>query len=184
MGKSGGTVKLRRTQVRRQRTEQAEPLLKRLRERVGLASPAIGLGFVVLAISIVLYGPERFPYYDGQELREPIIARVDFVITDEKATQQSKQEARETTPNYYDLNESLIERIRGTIGNLYVDAQQHETYEAYAESKTQPAEQGTDPQPVELDKSAYQALRALMDEENRSRFTPVRIGGLFDVPRG
>lgn len=169
MGKSGGTVKLRRTQVRRQRTEQAEPLLKRLRERVGLASPAIGLGFVVLAISIVLYGPERFPYYVDQEVSEPISAHVAFKITDVEATAQAKLDARQATPNYYDLNEALLERIRGTIRNLYVEAQQHETYDAYLTATAAVAE-GEQPA-HELDEQAFGALRALMNEVGQVRFT-------------
>ena len=62
MAKTGTKVKLRRTQVRRQRNAKTTPLLKRLRERVGVASPAVGLGFVALAIFIVLYGPEPYSY--------------------------------------------------------------------------------------------------------------------------
>ncbi len=171
MPKSGGKVKLRRSQVRRQRNEQSEPLLKRLRERVGLASPAVGLGFVVLAVGIVLYGPERFPYYAGQEVLEPIYSRVKFKITDEKETQLSQRKGREETPNYYDLNEGLIERIRGAIGNLYVDAQQYETYEAYLEAKTRVGEESGENETWKLDEGAYQALRGLMDEERQSQFT-------------
>ncbi len=177
MAKGNGKVKLRRTQVRRQRSEQSEPLLKRLRAQVGLASPAIGLGFVVLAIGIVLYGPEPFPYYAGQEVLQPILAKVKFKITDQKATLQSKQDAREATPNYYVLNEVLVERIRGTIGNLYVDAQQHETYEAYVEAKSEPAEEATGTTiPHHLNEPEFRALRALMNEEGQTRFAEWATG--------
>ena len=180
MAKGNGKGKLRRTQVRRQRSEQSAPLLKRLRAQVGLASPAIGLGFVVLAISIVLYGPEPFPYYAGQEVLQPILAKVKFKITDQKATLQSKQDARETTPNYYTLNEGLIERIRGTIGNLYVDAQQHETYEAYVQAKSEPVDEATGATiPHQLDEPEFRALRALMNEEGQARFAGW-VTGLVD----
>jgi len=171
MAKGNGKVKLRRTQVRRQRSEQSEPLLKRLRAQIGLASPAIGLGFVMLAIGIVLYGPAPFPYYAGQEVRNPIRARIKFKIIDEKATLQAQQDARETTPNHYDLNEGLVERIRGTINNLYVVAQPFETYEAYREATAaDPEEADTEPH-RQLDEASYEALRALMHEQGQAQFT-------------
>ncbi len=171
MAKGNGKVKLRRTQVRRQRSELSEPLLKRLRKQIGLAPPAVGLGFVVLAIGIVLYGPEPFPYYTGQEVRNPIRARVKFKIIDEKATLQAQQDARETTPNHYDLNEGLVERIHGTINNLHVDAKPFETYEAYREATTADPE-GADTEPHrQLDEASYQALRGLMHEEGQAQFT-------------
>lgn len=171
MGKTAGKVKLRRKKVRRQRSAQTAPLFKRLRERVGLASPAIALGFVVLATFIVLYGAERFPYYAGQEVREPIYARVKFKITDEKETRLAQEKGREETPNYYDLNEGLIERIRGAISNLYVDAQQYETYDAYRQSKAEAGEGTGDAVALKLNQRAFDSLRALMDEKGQAQFT-------------
>ncbi|MCH8052923.1 MAG: HDIG domain-containing protein [Planctomycetes bacterium] len=171
MAKGNGKVKLRRTQVRRQRSEQSEPLLKRLRAQVGLASPAIGLGFVVLAIGIVLYGPEPFPYYARQEVRGRIDARVKFKIIDKPATLRSKEEARETTPNYFDLNTSLIKRIQGTVTGLYTTAQSYDGYPAYQAAV---AEQGDPPngEPLwRLTEAGFRELYDLVGDQGEAQFT-------------
>ncbi|MCH8968472.1 MAG: HDIG domain-containing protein [Planctomycetes bacterium] len=171
MAKVNGKAKLRRTQIRRQRSEQSEPLLKRLRKQIGLASPAIGLGFVVLAIGIVLYGPEPFPYYAGQEVRGPIHARAKFKITDEKATLQSQQDARETTPNYFDLNESLIERIQSEVIGLYTTAQSYDDSAAYQAAAAEQDEATSKNAQWRLTEAGFHELNGLVGDQGTAEFT-------------
>ena len=171
MAKTGTKVKLRRTQVRRQRNAKTTPLLKRLREQIGLASPAIGLGFVVLTIGVVLYGPEPFPYYAGQEVRGRIDARVKFKIIDKPATQQSKEEARETTPNYFDLNTSLLERIQGAVTGLYTTAQSYDGYPDYQAAVAEQDDSSTREPPWRLTEAGFRKLHNLVGDQGKAQFT-------------
>src|SRR5262245_45429946 len=163
--------KLRREEVRRQKSERDEPLLRRLRERLGLATPSICAGFLVAGLLVMFYGAEPLPYYIGQEVRGPILARVAYDVVDEEKTEESKDLARQQVPNYYELNEPLIARITGALRTLY-NAAQIESYEAYRQQLSQeplgPAAAETSS--WELDEPAYAALHELTGEDGKARF--------------
>lgn len=167
---SSSPFRARRDRVRRQRSEQTEPWLQRWRERIGPARALIVLCFCVGAIVAVLYGGEPFPCYANQELLHPVYARVGFKILDPVATEQSKQSARELTPNYYTLNTELIERVAGDLGNLYNVAQAHDTYADYEQAR-----QALEPQDAAevqwaLGEAEFKELDALSGEAGKAVF--------------
>jgi putative nucleotidyltransferase with HDIG domain len=123
--------KLRRSEVRRQKSELQEPWLKRLRQEVGLATLGIWLGFTILAVTVALYGQEPFPYREGQEVRGPIYARVLVEDVDEGDTRRARERARKQVPSLFTLNTGLIERIEASLGNLYLQATTPDTFESY-----------------------------------------------------
>ena len=68
------------------------------------------------------------------------------------------------------MNEGLIERIGGAIGNLYADAQQFESFEGYQQAKTSQGDKAAKTDSAVLDERGYQELRALADEQGQSQF--------------
>jgi len=138
---------------------------------MGITRSAIGIGFFAATTAIILYGPEPFPYRLNQEIQGPIYARVNFGIPNEEATQQAKQDAREETPNYYYLNEGLIERLSGMIGNLFSVAKSYENFEAYQAAKAKAGENAAQDFQWQLSEEGFQELNSFIGEEGQGVFT-------------
>ncbi|MCG3138004.1 MAG: hypothetical protein HJJLKODD_01860 [Phycisphaerae bacterium] len=166
-----GKTTLRRSEVRRQKSEQEQTRWRRFRAQFGLTPITLGLLFFILATAIVLYGRDPFPYYEGQEQHEPILARLAFEVVDETATAEARQKAQQQTPNYYLLHEPLIDQLRGTITNQYSTARQYETYEAYQQAKPPANDPAAQLPQWQIDEQLFTEFQQLDAENDQTAFT-------------
>ncbi|MBN2445619.1 MAG: HDIG domain-containing protein [Phycisphaerae bacterium] len=98
----------------------------RLRTRLALPVMLPALLTALLAAAIVNMGGEALDYREGQTLDRAMLARVDFRIPDAEGTREKRLQARNSSPNYYLLDQDLIEDIRGRLGNALTLAKTHQ----------------------------------------------------------
>lgn len=107
----------RRSEIRRAKTERIGTWWSRWTESIDPSWAAVALVATVAACIILNLGGEQFDLVEGQSVPRAITARVDFSVPDEQQTRDMKIRARDSSPNYYRLDETLLEDIRGRLGN-------------------------------------------------------------------
>lgn len=92
------------------------------------------MGFAALAVGVVLSGEERLPWVMNQTVESPLVARVDFNRINQAKTAQAADAAYRATPNYYTLNQALIDRIGGELNSLIADVRAAENFDKFKEA--------------------------------------------------
>ncbi|NLF32437.1 MAG: hypothetical protein GX591_16295, partial [Planctomycetes bacterium] len=111
-------------------------LLQSLRERHPVSTLALGLAVALAAALTVNLGHSPTEYKVGQTLGRAVTARVPFRIPDPQLTQSRRIQARDNSPNYYQLDAALLEDLRGrltsvlTLARTYADEPERLTDEA------------------------------------------------------
>ena len=109
---------LRQDEARRRSGEVEIPLRDRLRKL--LTWPlVVAVSFWAAASMTLLSGSTRLPYYLGQQLKRPVLSRVNFERTNETRTAEARKAAQQDVPNYYRLNHALVDSIVAEIRDLY-----------------------------------------------------------------
>lgn len=121
----------------------------------------IAVGFCGLATWAVLIGDSQFPYAVNQNLTHPVFARVEFQRVNEIQTAELRKRDQEMVPDYYILNQALLDRIRAEIQNLHAAVNAVDDLEQY---------QSTAGNRWNLDESAFTELKALTDEDGAALF--------------
>jgi hypothetical protein len=155
--------KIRRQQVRQQRAKISRTRWSLLRSVVSWTAIS-GTLFVLAATAIALLGAETLKYSVGQRVDQPIYARVDFQVPDEKKTADDKEAARASTPSYYSPSASSLtfDRIRADLMRVYQAAHDAETLEEF--------EKSLDDLGWPHDARGYERLRGLADDAGRAQF--------------
>lgn len=91
----------RREEIRKNRPDAGQTLMRRLRAEGALSSLAVAVVFCIVASTMMCLREEVVPYRPGQWTRHDIVSRVDFSYHDEKQFAAAKQSARANTPRVY-----------------------------------------------------------------------------------
>ncbi len=121
----------------------------------------IAAAFFACATLIVLSGEGRLHYFEGQKLSQPVFARVKVEVENSGKTQIARRNAEQSVPNYFKLNQALIDLISAEVRDLHAAVKSAESFEVFQESE---ATRWT------LDKDAFDALKRMTDEAGSERF--------------
>ena len=154
--------KIRRRQVREQRAKSTGTLRARILASVLSWPVAVGIVFCACASAIAIWSESTIDFSEGERIRGPIYARVDFEVRDDDQTSKARDGARAATPSYYKCNATslTVDRIRADLRRLYemaAGASSFDEYQAALAPAKWPAEE-----------SAYKRLRGLIDRSDDS----------------
>jgi len=150
----------KQSEFRRRLAENHLPWRDRLRPFLRW-SALIAAGFWIAATIIVTAGEERLPYFLNQNLSQPYFSRVSFERVNEARTADLRKKTLQGVPNYYRLNETLVDGITGGLRDLHAAVKAAEDFEAFTE-----AHGGR----WTLNEEAFVAFKTLTDESGSERF--------------
>lgn len=115
----------RREEIRRSRAEREVTLIQRFRGRFETGPLLLTVLAAAAGAVILNVGGEVLAIRVGQALPRAYTSRLELRIADDQATREMRVRARDTAPNWYELNQSLIEDIRGRLTSLLTIAKAH-----------------------------------------------------------
>ncbi len=92
-------------------------------QNLSVANILVCIGFIVLISMIVIMGGQVMPWRLSQKPMQDIRVRTAFQVLDLQSTEKARQQARESTPNYYKLNSSFLEQVEQELTGLYTNLQ-------------------------------------------------------------
>jgi hypothetical protein len=107
----------RQKEIRRSRAERRLIWYHRFVEQLSLGPLVFLLFCGVVTALIVNAGDDVLSLRVGQQLPRDIPSRVTFRIEDERATDRLRNQARDNAEDYYELDTSLLQDIRGRLLN-------------------------------------------------------------------
>jgi putative nucleotidyltransferase with HDIG domain len=78
----------------------------------------IAAAFALVASLLVIWSRDQIKVTDGQVMTETRLKRLDFSVEDAEATQARRDEARQSAPRVYSLNELYLDRLRVALSGL------------------------------------------------------------------
>ena len=120
-----GRTSARRREIRRSKAERGWSWYRRLPAQVSLAPIGLAVGFAILAAYLVNAGGPVFRIREGQTVSRALAARVEFRLEDTTRTIEMRGRARDNSPNYYELDVSLLKDIAGRLTNALQLAKVH-----------------------------------------------------------
>ena len=150
----------RRKEIRRSKAERGQAWYRRLPSHMRVLPIATTVLAALLAAALVNAGGEVLDIHVGQTAPRAITSRVEFRLKNERRTIERRIRARENAPNYYRLDVSLLDGIRGRLVNALQLAKAHVA----------------DPNAFQ---EAAQRSQVLLDEEARTEL--LRIAALTDA---
>ncbi len=122
MGKSPTTKSTssttRRAKVLRKVPKQQFQLSELLKKPEFLRTCCIVFLFLLLVSLVATWSREQIKVRDGQIVTTTRITRLDYEIEDTSATETNQEEARNSSPRIYFVNDSFIERLSASILGL------------------------------------------------------------------
>ena len=121
------------------------------------------VGAALLAVLVLNAGGQVLDLRENQVIGRSITARVDFSITDEPRTKQMRLRARDRSPNFYKLDVSLLDDLRGRLAAALTLAKAHaddpqKLVQVAAENR------------LLLDEAGWTELRRLAGEEDSGEY--------------
>lgn len=153
----------RQKEIRRTKAERRGAWYRRLPEGPALLATLSTVVAALLAIVVLNAGGEVLDLRENQVIPRAITARVKLEIEDERQTEQMRLRARDRSPNFYKLDVSLLDDIRGRLANALTLAKAHaddpqELVQAAAENR------------VLLDEAGWKELQRLATLEDASEY--------------
>ncbi|MCH8804624.1 MAG: HDIG domain-containing protein [Planctomycetes bacterium] len=145
----------RRQEIRRSKAKRQVAWVRRWRERVRPWPFTIALGASIVAALILNAGGEILDLHVGEHAPRAIASRLDFEILDEQQTRLRKVQARDTAPNFYDLETSLLDDIQGKLTKVIEYARK------YTNDPTTLKQKAREELKIELDDAGVQELQRL-----------------------
>ena len=120
MGKAPNTKSstTRRAKVLRKVPKQQFQLSELLRKPEFLRTCVIVFLFLLLVSFVATWSREQIKVRDGQIFTDTRVTRLDFEIEDTSATEINREEARNSSPRMYIINDSFIERLSASLLGL------------------------------------------------------------------
>ncbi len=115
----------RQKEIRRTKAQRLGAWYRRLPAGKAVLIVASTALTALAAVLILNAGGEVLDLRVGQNVPRVITARVEFEVEDEAQTNQERLRARDRCPNYYKLDVSLIEMIRGRLVGALALARAH-----------------------------------------------------------
>ena len=88
----------------------------------------VAAAFWALATLIVVSGDDRSAYYLDMNLTQPVLARVRFHRVSEARTAELRKKAEQDVPNYFRLNQALVDSIQAGFRDLHATVKAAENY--------------------------------------------------------
>lgn len=136
---------------------------RRVLGRFELWSLGLTLAVSLTAAVLINWGGKLLTLREGQRLGRAVVARVSFELVDEQQTLLMRTRARESAPNVYVLDTSLLDRIQGRLTSALMLARTHA--DDPERVRTEAARQL-----VQLDDAALEHLLRLASEPEGNRF--------------
>lgn len=153
----------RRKEIRRSKIERTGPWHRRMFRPGAPAALTVALLTAAAIGTILNAGGEVLDLRERQSLPSVRAARVAFALPDAERTQEMRLRARDASPTYYKLDETLVEDIRGRLLNLLALVKTHRSDADALRAAAGAAR-------ITLDDAGVQALLALATEERESEF--------------
>ncbi|MBU0637489.1 MAG: HDIG domain-containing protein [Planctomycetes bacterium] len=167
----------RRQEIRRAKSEHRLAWYQSLIGEIRVRATLTTLASAVAAALILNFGSDGLNIRAGQSVPRAITSRLDFRIEDTERTRAMKLQAREGSPNYYRLDVSLLEDIRGRLTSALKLAKEHagdpqKLRDEAAKIKLKPDAAGLAellriaalPSPGEFQNAVAEAIRVLADQ--------------------
>ena len=116
--KSSNSPTTRRAKVLRKVPKQEFQIGEVLRKPEFLRTCIIVFLFLLVVSFIAPWSREQIKVRDGQIVTDTRITRLDFEVEDISATETNIEEARNSSPRIYIVNDSFIERLRASLLGL------------------------------------------------------------------
>lgn len=111
-------------EIRRSKAERSRAVSRR--DDAGrLGVTLVSLGTAVLAAFVLTAGGQGLPYREGQSVPRAVPSRVAFPVEDPEQTEEMRVRARDSSPNYYVLETTLLDEMRGRLGSALTLAKAH-----------------------------------------------------------
>lgn len=127
--------KNKKTEIRRTPAIRTPGPLDRLRDHISPWAIVIGVLFVFVTSAVIVLGGQVMPWGLGQKPRQDLRVRAPFQVLDPQATELKREQARQSTPNYYTLNRTFLEQIDQDLTLLYTDLKAVPQYANLAPAK-------------------------------------------------
>lgn len=112
-----GSRSLRQREVRRSLSELMPAWYHRLLEPIGPRPLLIVAVSAALAAAIAIVGNDPLGLQPGQRVTRALVSRVPILIEDESRTQLMRMRAADTAADYFTLDVSLLQEIRGKLSS-------------------------------------------------------------------
>lgn len=113
----------------------------------------------ILAAVILNFGGPAFRWRENQTVSRAVTSRVKFEVVDEQRTLQERLRARDRSPNYYKLDVSLLDDLRGRLLGAFTMAKAHT-------GETQELVRAAAENNILLDESGWTELLRLAAQDN------------------
>jgi hypothetical protein len=161
LSKKNKKGEIRRTQPVR----SAGPMAK-FRQQVSLWTMLIAVLFIAATSVVVIMGGQVMPWQVGQRPSQDVRVRASFQEVDEQATNQAREQARQSTPNYYQPNRLFLAEIEQDLNLFYTKIKA--TPQTYQE--VTPEEQKALAQTWQVDDKNFTPLRELVSKTSPEQF--------------
>lgn len=121
----------------------------------------IAAAFWLCASITVTSSDEQLPFYNEQKLTRPIFSRVEFKRINEAKTEEQVKNAEQAVPNYFHVNQAVVDRIQAEFRDVHAAVKAAENFEKYQASQSQH---------WALDQAAFDSLKAQTDETGSEQF--------------
>lgn len=109
----------RRKEIRRTRVEHGLTLSQRIAGQIPFTGLLAVGAFALLAATLVGIGEDPLPYRVHQVVSRPVTSRLEFRVLNENQTLILRTRARDGAPPVYQLDQSLLDDLRGRLLNVY-----------------------------------------------------------------
>jgi putative nucleotidyltransferase with HDIG domain len=159
----------RQKEIRRTKAERRGVWYRRLPQWPTLFAALSTTATALLAVLILNAGGDVVDLRENQVVPRAITSRVEFKIEDEQQTEDRRVRARDRSPNYYKLDDSLIDDIRGRLAGALTLAKAHA-------DDPQKLVQAAAENSVLLDDAGWAELRRLAALEDASAYERIVNG--------
>ena len=113
-----GSSKSRRQSVLRNLPREAFSLSNLLRRPEFLRTCFVIFFFLIVVSSLATWSREQIKIRDGQIASNTRITRIDYSLEDTASTEARREEARNSSPKIYEINETFVERLAASLIGL------------------------------------------------------------------
>ncbi len=156
--------KTKKGEIKRVQAPKESSRLSAIKKSISPITILIGVGFIVVASGIIIIGGRIMLWRLGQRPRQNIYVRVPFKEVDVQATEETRKQARESTPNYYKLNKTFLEQIKQDLTEFYNLVKANQKFESLSEDQKKFLERKWDIKEKEFQK-ARETLSKISQEE-------------------
>jgi putative nucleotidyltransferase with HDIG domain len=158
--------KNKKNELRRIQPVKIPGTVERLRQRVSLWSVVIGLLFTFATSSVIIFGGQVLPWQVGQKPNQDIRVRAGFEELDQQATTQAREQAKQSTPNYYQPNTLFLKQIEQDLNLFYTEMKAAPSkYDELSAEKKESLKQNWN-----VDQTNFSPLRQLVDETTPEQY--------------